>query len=59
MSASLWVVWVHYYCNFCFNSYTLQVVDAPALADITQQVINTCIDNPNRSVLSVMEEARQ
>lgn len=35
------------------------VVDAPALADITQQVINTCIDNPDRSVLEVMEEARQ
>ena len=35
------------------------VVDAPALADITQQVINTCIDNPERSVLRVMEEARQ
>ena len=35
------------------------VVDAPALANVTEQVINTCIDNPDRSVLSVMEEARQ
>ncbi len=35
------------------------VVDAPALANVTEQVINTCIDNPDRSVLSVMEEVRQ
>ena len=35
------------------------VVDAPGLASVTEQVINTCIDNPDRSVLSVMEEARQ
>lgn len=35
------------------------VIDAPALANVTEQVINTCIDNPDQSVLSVMEEARQ
>ena len=35
------------------------MIDAPALANATEQVINTCIDNPDRSLLSVMEEARQ
>lgn len=35
------------------------VIDAPALASVTEQVINTCIDNPDLSVLSVMEEARK
>ena len=35
------------------------VIDAPALANVTEQVINTCIDNPDRNVLSVMEEVRQ
>ena len=35
------------------------MIDAPALANATDRVINTCIDNPDRSVLSVMEEARQ
>lgn len=35
------------------------MIDAPALANATEQVINTCIDNPDRSVLSVMEEVRQ
>ncbi len=35
------------------------VIDAPALASVTEQVINTCIDNPDKGVLSVMEEARK
>lgn len=35
------------------------MIDAPALANATDRVINTCIDNPDRSVLSVMEEVRQ
>lgn len=35
------------------------MIDAPALANATEQVINTCIDNPDRSLLSVMEEVRQ
>ncbi len=35
------------------------VIDAPGLASITEQVINTCIDNPEKSVFRVMEKARQ
>lgn len=35
------------------------VIDAPALPSVTEEVINTCIDNPDLSVLSVMEEARK
>lgn len=34
-------------------------VDAPALAEVTDRVLDTCIDNPERALLSVFEESRQ
>lgn len=34
-------------------------IDAPALTNITEQAIDTCIDNPDRSAFEVLEEVRQ
>ncbi len=34
-------------------------IDAPALANVTNRALDTCIDNPDKSVLSVLEEVRQ
>lgn len=34
-------------------------VDAPVLADVTSQILDTCIDNPNQTLFSVFEASRQ
>lgn len=34
-------------------------IDAPALTNVTEQAIDTCIDNPERSAFEVLEEVRQ
>ncbi len=34
-------------------------VDAPVLADVTNQILDTCIDSPNQTLISVFETSRQ
>lgn len=34
-------------------------INAPVLADVTNRVLDTCINNPERTLLSVFEESRQ
>ncbi len=34
-------------------------INAPVLADVTNQILDTCIDNPEQTLLSVFEDNRQ
>ncbi len=34
-------------------------INTPVLADITEQILDTCIDNPDRTLITVFEESRQ
>ena len=34
-------------------------IDAPVLADVTNQILDTCIDSPNQTLISVFEASRQ
>jgi hypothetical protein len=34
-------------------------INAPILSDVTARILDTCIDNPEQTLLSVFEESRQ
>ena len=50
------LIFMHGYINGTKGETT---VNPPILADVTNQILDTCIDNPDRELLSVFEDNRQ
>ena len=50
------LIFMHGYINGKKGQTT---INAPVLADVTNQIFDTCIDNPEQTLLSVFEASRQ
>ncbi|MDJ0634938.1 MAG: HdeA/HdeB family chaperone [Xenococcaceae cyanobacterium MO_188.B29] len=49
------VIFMHAFINGKNNNTT---IDAPALAEATDAIVDTCIDNPDSALLGVFEQNR-
>ena len=49
------LIFMHGYINGTKKETT---VNAPALSNVTEQILDTCIDNPEQTLLSVFESSR-